>query len=255
MLLVFDVGNTNISAGIFRGKELLQEFRLSTESGRTSDEYGVLLRALFERALGSDYKFESAIISSVVPPVTEEVERLARQHFGVRALVVGPGTKTGLPIRVDDPRSVGADRIVNAVAVKHEYGTPAVVVDFGTATTVDLVSKDGAYEGGAIAPGILLSLEALVERTAKLPQVELVWPSTVIGKGTVPAMQAGTLVGYVCMVDGLIERVFAEQGKIEYVVSTGGLGALVAPHTKYLRRHDPHLTMTGLRIIHEMNKS
>lgn len=258
MLLAFDVGNTNIVVGLFKGDKLLHEFRLKTEAGRTIDEYDAILSSLFSRALATKiatqaFKFERAIISSVVPQLTSEISELIAERFNLTPLIVGPGTKTGVPIKIDDPRTLGSDRIVNAVAAKHFFGTPALVVDFGTATTFDYLSAEGAYEGGAIAPGINLSLEALVQHTAKLPQIELTWPKNAIGRTTVSAMQSGSILGYLCLVDGLITRIEAEKGPIAHIISTGGLGALITEHSTKIQRHDPDLTLKGLRIIAELN--
>lgn len=253
MLLAFDIGNTNIVVGGFDGEKLLFELRLKTDQGRTIDEYAVMLLSLIERRLGSNPKFDGCIVSSVVPPLTPDICRMAKVHFGLEAMIVGPGIKTGLSIKTADPGAVGADRIVNAVAAKELYGLPAIAVDFGTATSFDYVSAGGAYEGGVIAPGAVVAMESLVRNTAKLPRIELVWPKSVIGKGTVAAMQAGTVVGYVCMVDGLIQRMIQEVGPVEHVVATGGLGKLFAAHSSCIKSYDPHLTLTGLRIIAGMN--
>jgi len=254
MLLTIDIGNTNIVLGVFRGEDLVAEFRLKTDLLRTVDEYCALMLPLVERKLGKDVKWSGAVVSSVVPPLTDGIVQAVKQAFSLDCLVVGPGTKTGIAIRVDDPRAVGADRIVNSVAVKVLHGTPALVVDFGTATTIDYVSAEGNYEGGVIAPGLLLSLEALVRNTARLPRIELQWPASVIGKGTVSAMQSGTMVGYVCMVEGLIERIQRETGKIEHLVATGGLGGMLVQHSAVVREYDPYLTLKGLRIIYGMNR-
>jgi type III pantothenate kinase len=253
MLLAFDIGNTNIVVGGFDGEKLVFEFRLKTDTGRTVDEYAALLTTLINRKLGNTYRFSQAIVSSVVPPVTTDIIRLVRDLFSLEPLVVGPGIKTGLSIKTNDPAAVGADRIVNAVALKELYGLPGIVIDFGTATSLDVVSQGGSYEGGIIAPGANVALESLVRNTAKLPRIEMAWPKSVIGKSTVSAMQSGTVVGYVCMVDGLIDRIIAETGPIEHVVATGGLGRLYSEHSARIGKYEPHLTMLGLRIIARMN--
>lgn len=257
MLLVFDIGNTNTVVGAFAGDRLVLEFRLKSDAERTADEYEVnivsLIAQRFERQLAQTPKFSASIISSVVPPLTPLFVSAVRNLYGIEPMVVGPGVKSGIAIKVADPASVGADRIVNALAAKELFGAPVLVVDFGTATSFDYVSAEGSYEGGAIAPGLMVALESLVQRTAKLPKIDLQWPKTVVGKNTVQAMQSGTLVGYVCMVDGLIERIFAEVGAIPTVVATGGLGRLVAEYSKRISRYEEHLTLTGLRLIAERN--
>ncbi len=253
MLLVFDIGNTNICVGCFRGQELLFDMRLKTDTSRPIDEYIALLDALFERKLGDSYKFSGCIISSVVPPITPDFAKLAKEMVGVEALIVGAATKTGVALNVKEPTAVGADRIVNAVALKHLYGNPGVVVDFGTATTFDIVGSEGAFEGGIICPGMVGAMDSLVKKTAKLPRIELAWPDSVLGKTTVGAMQAGAVVGYVCMVDGLLEKISQEIGSLKYVVATGGLGRLAAENSKRITTYDSSLTLKGLRIIAEMN--
>lgn len=253
MLLAFDIGNTNIVVGAFDGESLLAELRLKTDPGRTTDEYAVSLLSLLERKLGPSANFDACIISSVVPPLTPDIARMVKEHFDVDAIVVGPGIKTGLSIKTSEPGSVGADRIVNAVAAKEIYGLPAIVVDFGTATSIDFVSASGSYEGGIIAPGPVIAMESLVRNTAKLPRIELSWPKSVIGKSTVAAMQAGSVVGYVCMVDGLISRMIAETCNVENVIATGGIGQLFSAHSERIRRYDPHLTLEGLRIVAALN--
>jgi len=258
MLLCFDIGNTNIVVGSFKGQELAFEFRLKTEPGRTVDEYSVLLSTLISARLGTQVselrsQFTGAVICSVVPPITPDIVALVRSSLGIEPLVIGPGVKTGVRIKTADPTAVGADRIVNALAVRELYGSPAVVVDFGTATTFDLVNNDGEYEGGIIAPGIGISMEALVRNTAKLPRIELAWPQTIVGKSTVSAMQSGAVVGYMCLVDGLIDRIMAEVGPIQHLVSTGGLGQLFTEHSQRLSSYEPHLTLKGMRIIAGLN--
>lgn len=253
MLLVFDIGNTNIVAGAFQGKVLACEVRIKTDPGRTIDEYRAIIVTLLKEKLGDDIKFSASIISSVVPTLTPLVATLVKETFKIEAALVGPGIKTGLQIKINEPASVGADRVVNAVAAKAMYGSPAIVVDFGTATSFDVLSKEGNYEGGIIAPGIMISLEALARRTAKLPSIELVWPKTVLGKSTVHAMQSGSLVGYVCMVDGLIAKLRAEIGGVEHVIATGGLGSLISQHSSEIKIYEKDLTLQGLRTLAEIN--
>lgn len=253
MLLVFDIGNTNIVVGGSNGSDLVFEFRLKTDPGRTVDEYAAMLYSLLDRQPEPFKKPSACVISSVVPPVTPDIVRLVRDRFGIEALVVGPGVKTGLSINTTDPAAVGSDRVVNAVAAKTLFGTPALVVDFGTATSFDVVSKEGNYEGGIIAPGPNTALDALVRNTAKLPRIEMAWPKSVIGKNTVSAMQAGVVVGYACLVDGLIDKIIAEQGPIQHIVATGGLGRLFAAHSSRISSYDPHLTLKGLLTIAKLN--
>lgn len=254
MLLAFDIGNTNIVVGCFEADRLVFEFRLKSDTGRTVDEYAALLFSLFDRHFGSRVSFESAIVCSVVPPLTLDIVQLLKERFSVNPLVVGPGIKTGIAIKMSEPSTVGADRVVNGVAARELYGKPALVVDFGTATTFDYVSAAGDYEGGVIAPGLVVSLESLVSKTSKLPRIELVWPKTVIGKTTVGAMQSGSLIGYVCMVDGVIDHILQEVGPIEHIIATGGTGEIVSSHSQRIRCFDATLTLKGMRIIAGLNK-
>ena len=252
MLLCVDIGNTNIVLGIFDGVKMINEWRLETNLRRTSDEYCMLMRALFQHTqVGNN--LNQAIISSVVPPLTAVIAEGIKVLFGIRALIVGPGIKTGLALKVKEPTTVGADRVVNSVAVRELYGKPALVVDFGTATTFDYVGPDGAYEGGVIAPGMRVSLEALVLNTAKLPRIELRWPEKVVGKDTVSAMQAGIMCGYVAMVDGLVQSIVAEVGALKHIVATGGLGEMCVQHSKYVKVYDGQLTLRGMQILAALN--
>ncbi len=253
MLLVIDIGNTNIVVGAFRGEEIAFEFRLTTNAERTGDEYGLMLASLVHEKVGSDINFSGCIISSVVPPVTPTFVRLVKSRFNIESLVVGPGIKTGLSIKIPDPASVGSDRIVNAVAGKALFGTPALIIDFGTATSFDYVNQSGAYEGGIIAPGPLVSLESLVRHTAKLPRIEISWPESVIGNSTISAMQSGAVLGYASLVDGLIDRVITEVGPIKNIIATGGLGKLFSNHSQKILKYDPYLTMRGMKIIAQLN--
>lgn len=250
-MLAVDVGNTNIVAGVFREADLLACWRLATEQPRTGDELGMQLLLLFGHAGLEAGQVTTAIIASVVPPLTPVVEEALRRYFGVSPAVVGPGLRTGMDIRYDHPHEVGADRIVNAVAAYERYGGPCIVVDFGTATTFDAIAADGAYLGGAIAPGIGISTEALFRKAAKLPRVDLVRPSRVIGKNTVAGMQAGIVIGFAGQVDELVRRISRELGGNPVVVATGGLAPLIASETSTIQHVDPLLTLEGLRIIHE----
>ncbi len=254
MLLVFDLGNTNIVFGGFDGTELLFEYRLKTDPGRTIDEYAALIFGLLHRRFSKQPKFKKAIVSSVVPPLTQSIVRLIREFFELDALVVGPGIKTGLEIKISNPNTVGADRVVNAVAAKELFGVPALVVDFGTATTFDYISKSGAYEGGVIAPGVNIGIDSLVRHTAQLPRIELIWPQHVVGKSTIAAMQSGAVLGYGCMVDGILDRIIEEVGPVANVIATGGLGELFCKHSTRIKLYDPHLILKGMRIIADLNE-
>jgi len=253
MILVFDVGNTNIVLGVFEDKQLVANWRLSTNRYRTPDEYGVLLKELFVFS-GLEMKSISAlVISTVVPPLSITLDRMCRKYFNLSPLVVGPGIKTGLSLRYENPREVGADRIVNAVAGLERYGGPLVIVDFGTATTFCAISARGEYLGGAIAPGIGISTEALFARAAKLPRVEVTKPPSIIGKNTVNSMQAGIFYGFVGQVDEIVRRMKKELGENTKVIATGGLANLVAQESVTIDRVDPLLTLNGLRLIYERN--
>lgn len=253
MLLLFDVGNTNITMGVYREKEIAAHWRIATDRQKTADEYGILLHQLFLTA-GLDIKKVKAVaISSVVPPINESLEEMARKYLGLKAFVVGPGVKTGIPIIFDNPKEVGADRIVNAVAAYAKYGGPCIVVDFGTATTYDAISAKGEYLGGAIAPGIAISTEALFQHAAKLPRIELLKPKKVIGKTTISCMQAGIVYGYIGQIEGIVQRMKKELGGQAFVVATGGLASFFAQETQSINQADPLLTLEGLKMIYEKN--
>ncbi len=257
MLLAIDVGNTNIVFGVYKGSKLINDWRISTDRNKTSDEYGILFEQIFKYHGLCPKDVEDVIISSVVPTLMHTLVAMSIKFFGKKPLVVGPGIKTGMNIKYEDPRELGADRIVNAVAAYNKYGGPLVIVDFGTAITFCVISKDGDYLGGAIAPGIKISSEALFSRTAKLPKVELVKPKNVIGKNTINSIQAGLVYGYVGLVDYIIERIMEEmkeEGEIKNVVATGGFASLIASESRYINRIDKLLTLEGLRIIYEKNK-
>ena len=253
MLLVIDVGNTNIVLGIFKDQELVDHWRVSTDRLRTTDEYGVIIRHLFYLNGVNSEEIDAIIISSVVPPVMPTLERMCQRYFGLTPLVIGPGVKTGMDIKYDNPREVGADRIVNAVAAYEKFGGPVIIIDFGTATTFCAVDKKGTYLGGAICPGIGISTDALVQRTAKLPRIEVVQAEKVICRNTVESMQAGVFYGFVGQVDGIVTRMRRELGCKAKVVATGGLAVIVAPATDAIDVVEPMLTLEGLKIIYDRN--
>jgi type III pantothenate kinase len=261
-LLVIDIGNTNVSLGIFdyrepRGSqrgELAQHWRIGTHREQTSDEVALTLTALFEHAGRNASEITDVIISSVVPPLSPIWERVSSKLFDRPPMVVGPGIRTGMPVRYENPREVGADRIVNAVAAFEMFGGPVISVDFGTATTFDCVSRDGEYLGGVIFPGMHTSMEALFERASMLHRVEIARPKTVIGKTTTGALQSGLLFGYAGVVDSMVERIRGELGTDAHVVATGGLAHRVGAESSAIERVEPFLTLEGLRIIFEKNR-
>ena len=254
MLLAIDIGNTNITFGLYEGENLGPRWRIRTIHEKMPDEYGVLLDQLFHHQGYRSQQITGVAIASVVPPLTQTFEKACRDYVGQEPLVVDAGVKTGVRIRYDRPRDVGADRIVDAAAVKALYSLPACVVDFGTATTFDAVSEEGDYLGGAIAPGIGIAAQALFERTAKLPRVELTRPPSAIGRNTPHAMQSGLLFGYVGLVEGMVTRFKAELGPETHVIATGGLAEIIACETDIVDVVDPWLTLHGLRIIYELNR-
>jgi type III pantothenate kinase len=253
VLLAIDIGNTNLTFGLFEGTALSLTFRAETVRSRTADEYAALLRQL---AFVHDIQItdvSAAIIASVVPQLTEAVANAVQIAFGQTALVVGPGTKTGVAVRYDNPHDVGADRIVNAVAAFARHQGGVIVVDLGTATTFDCISPKGDYLGGVICPGVQISLDALMTRAAKLRPIDLVVPPRVVGKNTPHALQSGVVFGYASMIDGLVAKIKAELGFPCHVLATGGLAGLLAPHCTSVDAVDPNLTLDGLRILHERN--
>lgn len=257
LLLVIDVGNTNIVFGVYDEEELLYDWRISTVKDRTSDEYGLLFEQIFKYNGIEMEELQDVIISSVVPPLMHTLPAMSIKYFKIVPMVVGPGVKTGMNIKYDNPKEVGADRIVNAIAAYEKYGGPLIIVDFGTAITFCAVSKEGEYLGGAIAPGIKISTEALFMRTAKLPKVEIAKPDSVIAKNTTNSIQSGVVYGYIGMVDYIIERMIEEMnanGDKVNVIATGGFSNLIASESRYIKNIDKLLTLEGLRIVYERNK-
>jgi type III pantothenate kinase len=248
VLLAIDVGNTQTVLGLYDGEELRHHWRVATEAQRTGDELGVLLGSFLD--VGA---LEGVSLSSTVPALLRAYEELFAR-VGARLLVLGPGTKTGIPVRYDDPREVGPDRIANAVAARERYGGPCIVVDFGTSTNFDVVSAEGEYVGGVLAPGVEISMNALFERAARLTKVDFVEPPAVIGKTTSAALQSGLVYGFAGQVDGIVQRIRAELGSPEArAVATGGLAELIAPHAQTIERVDPFLTLEGLRLVWSLN--
>jgi type III pantothenate kinase len=254
MLLAIDIGNTNIVWGVFDGDQLVADWRIGTDHSKTTDEYAILLLDLLRVEDISPDRVDGVILSSVVPPLTPLFEELAETYFHRLPLNVSAEMETGLTIKYTNPREVGSDRIVNAAAAYRRYGGPIIIVDFGTATTFCAVTANGEYLGGAIAPGLRISAEALYARTAKLPKIELVRPKSAIGQDTVASMQAGLVFGYAGLVDELVRRIQQELGRDCFVLATGGLAGLVAPESRSIREIRPHLTLEGLALLYALNR-
>jgi len=253
VILVIDVGNTNIVLGVYQEEKLLVHWRLATDRNKTEDEYGMLIKQLmdFHHLQFSD--IHGVIISSVVPPLINAFERMANKYIRQSPMIVGPGIKTGIKIGSENPKEVGADRIVNTVAAIEKYGPPLVIIDFGTATTFDYIDENGTFQGAAIAPGIGISTEALYQRAAKLPRIELIKPKHVVGKNTITAMQSGIIFGFAGQVDAIVERMIKQSRIKPKVVATGGLVELIAEETKTIEIVNPFLTLEGLRMIYDRN--
>jgi type III pantothenate kinase len=255
MLLAIDIGNTSVMLGVFDGKDLRTTFRMATSVSRMPDEYAALLLSILQHQGLKPSDITEAAMCSVVPPLVGTFEDVLKRYFNVTPMVVGTGIKTGVRIRMDNPREVGADRIVHAAAAHHLYGGPVIIIDMGTATTFDTVSKEGDYIGGAIAPGINTAAEALFTRTAMLPRVKLARPAKVIGTNTIAAMQSGIVFGYVSLCEGMVARIQKELGEKAKVVATGGYAEIIAHETTAIDVTNPNLILIGLRLIYTMNKA
>ena len=252
MLLVFDIGNSNIVLGTYEGKKLLRHWRISTDRQKTGDEYGMLINNLFRFQGIRMSDVTAIIISSVVPPLVVPLAKMCERYFRLRPLIVGPGIKTGIKLKYENPREIGADRIVNSVGAYEQFGGPLIVVDIGTATTFDIVAENGDYLGGVIAPGIGISSEALFQRAAQLPRVALVTPRTIICRNT--AMQAGVIFGFVGQIDEIVRRIKAEMKQDMRVIATGGMAKMISRESKTIDKVDNFLTLTGLRVLYERNQ-
>lgn len=254
MLLVMDVGNTHIVLGLYQGEEMIGHWRIHTNRNLTEDEYGMMMKNLFQHVGVELEEISGVSICSVVPPLTRILKILVQKYFRIAPLIVGPGVKTGLNIKYESPREVGADRIANAVAAIKRYGAPVIVVDFGTATTFCFIDEKGHYIGGAITPGIYVSTEALYQRASQLTRVEVIDPGSVVGRNTVKAMQSGIFYGYVGVVDGIVTRMKRELSQPPTVVATGGLAEMICGETSTIDEVDPLLTLAGLKLIYERNQ-
>ena len=255
MILVFDVGNTNIVLGVYNGKKLEYFWRVSTDKNKTSDEYGIIIDQLFKYNGLNLLDVEAVVISSVVPTLMYSLQSMSIKYCNKEPFIVGPGIKTGINIKINNPKELGADRIVNAMSGYERYGGPLIIVDFGTATTFCAITENGDYLGGIITPGIKISSEALAQRTAKLPKVELFKPENFIGRDTVSSIQSGIIFGYAGMVDAIVNRMKEEMGGyVDNVIATGGLSTLISSESKVITHVDKLLTLEGLRLIYERNK-
>ena len=255
MILAADIGNSNTTLGLFSGESLVHRWRLSTLTSATADDLGISMRTLLSSNGVSLSDIDAIIYASVVPPLAEPFEKMCQRYIGMKPLKVAPGVKTGIDIRYENPREVGADRIANAVAVQSQYGGPSIVVDFGTATTFDVVSADGDYAGGAILPGVGLSTEALFEHAARLPRIDLSRPIRAVGRNTVESMRAGIIYGFAGSIDAVVARIEGEIGAARRIIATGGWAGLIAPECQRVDEVDPNLTLEGLRIIYMRNRT
>jgi type III pantothenate kinase len=255
LLLAVDVGNTNVVVGVFQGSQLIADWRLATNSHSMPDEHAVVLSSLLAHCGLGMGSIDAAIIASVVPKLTANLKEMVAKYMNARIFVVGPSIKLGVRVGIDNPKEVGADRVVNALAAREIYGAPALVIDLGTATTFDAVSGDGVYLGGAIAPGLLTSVEALSRGTARLPQVDMVRPARAIGTDTLSAMQSGIVLGHAAMVEGMVRRILAEMEGETNVIATGGLCELISHEVPAIRFVDKSLTLKGLRLMYDLNTS
>jgi type III pantothenate kinase len=254
MLLAVDIGNTNVTLGIFDGNELRATYRLATHVSQMPDEYGVFILSLLQHSGIDTSSITEGAISCVVPPLMTIFHEMFQRYFNITPLAVGPGVKTGIRIRFDNPRELGGDRISNTAGALSLYKAPIIVVALGTATVFDTISKDGEYLGGAVAPGIAIAAEALYTRTAALPRVELVRPKKAIGTNTVAAMQSGIIFGYAGLIDGVVTRIQKELGEKATVVATGGYASVITKETKVINKVNPNLTLIGIKVIHDMNR-
>lgn len=254
MLLAVDIGNTNIALGVFDGKDLIQHWKIRSEQQKTSDEYEIILLNLLSIAHLEAKSIRSVIISSVVPPLTPVFQSLSQEFLNINSLVVGPGLKTGMSILYENPQDVGADRVVASVAAFDKYGGPAIIVDFGTATTFDVISEDGEYLGGAIAPGIQIAAEALYLKTAKLPRIEIKKPKSAIGRTTVTSMQSGLYFGYIGLISNIIDEISNELGEDIKIIATGSFASQICPDLVSIEYLEPFLVLEGLRIVHNRHK-
>jgi type III pantothenate kinase len=255
MLLVVDVGNSNTVLGIYDGQNLVENWRVGTDKYRTVDEYAMLINDLFRLSELHFSDLDDVIVSSVVPPMLDTFSALCQKYFQLTPYIVGPGMKTGMPIQYDNPREVGADRIVNAIAAYEKSKCSLIIVDFGTATTFDVISPDGSYQGGAIAPGVGISADALFERASKLPRVGFSCPDHIIAKNTVNSIQSGIFFGYVGLVEGIVSRMKKELSEVPKVIATGGLAAPISKATHCIDQVEPFLTLEGLQILYERNRN
>ncbi len=255
MILAIDVGNSNLAMGVYEGEKLVQHWRLSTTAQATSDDLGIAVRTLMGYNGFSCDRIEAVVYATVVPPLVRSIEEMSTRYLGVAPLKVGPGTRTGINIKYQNPREVGPDRIANAVAAEHLFGGPCLVVDFGTATTFDVISSEGDYAGGVILPGVGISSEALFERAARLPRVDLYRPERTVGKNTADSIRSGIVNGYAGSVDAIVAKIARECGSPRRVIATGGWAGVIAPECESVDEVDPYLTLEGLRIIYLRNQT